>query len=44
MACNLRKRLTFSSLSFSIYPPVSHDKVTASMNAAIFRFFFYFSA
>ncbi|THB83437.1 pheST operon leader peptide PheM [Pantoea allii] len=25
-------------------PPVEHDKVTASMNAAIFRFFFYFSA
>ncbi|TPV42031.1 pheST operon leader peptide PheM [Pantoea deleyi] len=36
--------MTFSPLRISIVSRYKHDKVTASMNAAIFRFFFYFSA
>ncbi|NBC99414.1 pheST operon leader peptide PheM [Atlantibacter hermannii] len=35
--------LTFQPDSLSIDEFVSSIKVTASMNAAIFRFFFYFS-
>ncbi|MEZ3498771.1 pheST operon leader peptide PheM [Pantoea sp. KPR_PJ] len=35
--------MTFSPPGFSIVPSVSNQG-NASMNAAIFRFFFYFSA
>ncbi|NDJ57299.1 pheST operon leader peptide PheM [Enterobacteriaceae bacterium 4M9] len=36
--------MTFHSVTRSIETVRSHCKVTASMTAAIFRFFFYFSS